>query len=177
MYLYVLRHGQTDWNKEEKLLSITDIPLNSTGIEQCKEAEKLVKNLDYDIVICSPLLRAKQTCEIVNSKNIQVIYDDRIIERNSGALEGVDVKTFDYKRFWIYGKESIKDEETIDECKARVYSFLDDIKEKYKGKNILIVTHNGVCRMIYTYFNGFPKNGNIYNKGHENAELKMYELK
>ena len=73
MYLYVIRHGQTDWNIEKKLLSVTDIPLNDTGIKQCEEAEKLVKNLNYDLVICSPMLRTKQTAQIVNSKNIETI--------------------------------------------------------------------------------------------------------
>ncbi|MGN1012688.1 MAG: histidine phosphatase family protein [Clostridia bacterium] len=177
MYLYVIRHGQTDWNIEKKLLSVTDIPLNDTGIKQCEEAEKLVKNLNYDLVICSPMLRTKQTAQIVNSKNIETIYDDRLIERNAKSLEGIDVNTIDYRGFWTLGKESIKDEETIEECKKRVYSLLDEIKDKYKDKNILIVTHNGICRMIYTYFNGFPKKGDIFDKGHSNAQLKMYELK
>ena len=81
MYLYVIRHGQTDWNIQKKLLSTTDVPLNSTGVEQCKEAEKLVRNLNYDLVICSPKLRTKQTAEIVNTKKVEVIYDDRLIER------------------------------------------------------------------------------------------------
>lgn len=177
MYLYVIRHGQTDWNIQKKLLSITDIPLNDTGVEQCKEAEKLVKNLNYDLVICSPKTRTKQTAEIVNSKNIEIIYDDRLIERDSKSLEGIDVDTFNYREFWTLGKEPIKDEETIDECRSRVYELLDEIKEKYKGKNILIVTHNGICRLIYTYFNGFPKKGDIFDKGQSNAQIKMYELK
>lgn len=177
MYLYVIRHGQTDWNIQKKLLSVTDIPLNSTGIEQCNEAEKVVKNLNYDLVICSPMTRTKQTADIVNSKKTQIIYDDRLIERDSRSLEGIDVDTFDYKKFWTYGKEQIKDEETIEECKKRVYELLDEIKEKYNDKNILIVTHNGICRLIYTYFNGFPKKGNIFDKGHSNAQIKMYELK
>ncbi len=177
MYLYVIRHGQTDWNIQKKLLSITDIPLNDTGVEQCKEAERLVKNLNYDLVICSPKIRTKQTAEIVNSKNIPIIYDDRLIERDSRSLEGIDVDTFNYRQFWTLGKDKIKDEETIEECKTRVYELLDEIKEKYKGKNILIVTHNGICRLIYTYFNGFPKKGDIFDKGHSNAQIKMYELK
>lgn len=177
MYLYVIRHGQTDWNINKKLLSITDIPLNSTGIKQCEDAENLVKNLNYDLVICSPMLRTRQTAEIVNSKKIQIIYDDRLIERNSKSLEGINVDEFDYRRFWTLGKEAIKDEETIEECKERVYNFLNDIKSKYSNKNILLVTHNGICRIIYTYFNGFPRRGDIFDKGHKNAELKMYELK
>lgn len=177
MYLYVIRHGQTDWNLEKKLLSITDIPLNNTGVEQCREAEKLVKNLNYDLVICSPKLRTKQTAEIVNSKNIKIIYDDRLIERDARSLEGINVNEFNYRNFWTLGKDSFEDAETIEECKDRVYEFLDEVKEKYKDKNILIVTHNGICRIIYTYFNGFPRRGDIFDKGQTNAELKMYELK
>lgn len=177
MYLYVIRHGQTDWNLEKKLLSITDIPLNENGIEQCKEAEELVRNLNYDIVFCSPKIRTKQTMEIINSKKLPVVYDDRLIERNAGSLEEIYTYDFDYKAFWTLGKDNIQNCETIEECKKRVYEFLDEIKEKYKDKNILIVTHNGICRIIHTYFNGFPKKGDISQKGHLNAEIKMYEMK
>ena len=177
MYIYVIRHGQTDWNKEKRLLSLKDLPLNDTGIEQCKEAEKLVKNLNYDLVISSPMTRTKQTAEIVNSKKMPVIYDDRIIERNAKSLEGIEVSTFDYTAYWTVGKDKEFDSETIEECQERVYSFLDEIKEKYKGKNILLVTHNGICRMIYTYFNGYPKKKNIFNKGQDNAQIKIYEIK
>lgn len=177
MYIYVIRHGQTDWNVEHKLLSYTDIPLNDVGINQCKEAEKVVKNLDYNLVISSPKLRTRQTLKIVNSKNVEAIFDDRLIERNAGNIEGVDVSTFDYQAWWTLGKDKYQDSETIEECKTRVYDFLNEIKEKYKDKNILIVTHNGICRMIHSYFNGFPKNGRIFNTGFENAEIRIYEIK
>ena len=177
MYIYVIRHGQTDWNIEKKLLSYTDIPLNAIGIEQCKEAEKLVKNLNYDLVICSPMLRTRQTAEIVNSQKKEIILDKRLVERNANSLEGIDVRNFNYRDFWTLGKDKMEDSETIEECKSRVYELLDELKEKYKGKNLLIVTHNGICRIIYMYFNGFLKNGDIFDKGHKNAEIKMYELK
>ncbi len=177
MYLYVIRHGLTEWNVEKKLLSYTDIPLNEIGIKQCQEAEKLVKNLDYDIVFCSPKLRTKMTLEIINSKNIPVIYDDRLVERDAGDLEGIDVNSFDYESYWTLGKDVLKNSENIIKCQNRVYELLDEIKNKYKDKNVLIVTHNGVCRMIYTYFNGYPRRKNISNKGQGNAEIKIYELK
>lgn len=176
MYLYVIRHGQTDWNIQKKLLSVTDIPLNDTGIEQCNEAEKLVKNLNYDLVICSPMTRTKQTAEIVNSKNIDIMYDDRLIERDSRSLEGIDVDTFDYQKFWTYGKEQIEDEETIEECKARVYELLDEIKEKYKDKNILLVTHGGVARAVYFYFNELPKDGMLQEFGSSNCGITEYDM-
>lgn len=180
MYIYVIRHGQTNWNIEHKLLSITDIGLNEKGIEQCKEASKIVKELNFDIVLCSPLLRTRQTAEIVNINNVPVVFEEALIERNSGSFEGVNTETdtsFNYKDFWTLGKGIQKDEETIEACKARVYNLLDSLKSKYKGKNILIVTHNGICRIINTYFNGFPKRGDIYNKGQDNAEIKIYEIK
>ncbi len=177
MYIYVIRHGQTDWNIQKKLLSVTDIDLNEKGVAQCIEAERLVKNIEYDLVISSPKLRTKHTMEIVNSKNIPVIFDDRLIERDSRDIEGIDVDTIDYRGFWTVGKDASFPSETIEECKKRVYSLLDEIKEKYQGKNILIVTHNGICRLIYTYFNGFPRRKDIFDKGHHNAEIKMYELK
>lgn len=177
MYIYVIRHGQTDWNKDRKLLTVTDIDLNEEGVQQCVEAEKLVKNLNYDVVICSPKLRTKRTCELVNTKNMPVVFDDRLIERDARSIEGIDVTTMDYRSYWTLNKDNIFDSESIEECKNRVYPFIDELKEKYKGKNVLIVTHNGICRLFHTYFNGFPRKGYIYDKGHENCEIKMYEIK
>ena len=177
MYLYIIRHGQTDWNIQKKLLSREDVDLNDIGIKQCVEAEKLVRYLNYDLVICSPMIRTKHTEQIINSKNIPVIYDDRLKERDARDIEGIDVTTIDYNGFWTLGKDAKFPSETIDECKVRVYELINELKEKYNGKNILIVTHNGICRMFYTFFNGFPRRGDIFDKGQENAQIRMYELK
>lgn len=177
MYLYVIRHGLTDWNKEKKLLSREDLDINSEGIEQCKEAEKLVKNLNYDLVICSPMLRTRHTENIVNSRKVPVIYDDRLKERDARDIEGIDVDTIDYRGYWTVGKDKNFPSETIGECRNRVYEFIEEIKEKYKDKNILIVTHNGICRLFYTYFNGFPRNNDIFDISQGNAQIKIYELR
>lgn len=176
MYLYVLRHGQTDWNIEGKMLSYTDIDLNEEGIEQCIKAKEIIKNLDYSKIFCSPMSRTKHTLEIVNDKNVDILYDNRLVERDFKELEGKYSKDIDYVAYWIKGKDKNFSSETIDECESRIRDFLKDIKEKYDGENILIVTHNGVCRMFNVIFNGYPKNGNIFKYGQDNATVKIYKF-
>ena len=98
MKLYVIRHGNTDSNRLDiyngKLLN-EDI--NNIGIKQAQEASKKIKNLNLDLIICSPLLRTRHTCDIINSNKIKVIYDDRIEERNCGVLTNTKIE------FLLYG--------------------------------------------------------------------------
>ena len=66
MKIYVVRHGQTNWNVKGKIQGKSDIELNEKGIEQAKELKELIKNYDINLIISSPLKRAKQTAEIIN---------------------------------------------------------------------------------------------------------------
>lgn len=89
MKIYVTRHGQTDWNVQGKTQERADIELNEVGIKQAKQTKEELKNIDIDLIICSPLKRAKKTAEIINEgRNIPIIFDDQIIERNFGEFEG-----------------------------------------------------------------------------------------
>ena len=63
--LYIMRHGKTDWNAKHKLQGRTDIPLNEEGIQMAEQAKEKYKDVNFDICYCSPLVRAKQTAEIV----------------------------------------------------------------------------------------------------------------
>lgn len=150
MKLYVIRHGNTDSNRLDiyngKLLN-EDI--NNIGIKQAQEASKKIKNLNLDLIICSPLLRTRHTCDIINSNKIKVIYDDRIEERNCGVLTNTKIDDFYYTEYWnYYSKVKIDKLETVPELFKRVNLFLDEIKKKYSGQNILLVTHGGVARAI-----------------------------
>ena len=130
MNLYVIRHGETDWNQKGIMLSIEDKPLNQNGIEQANKAREIVKKLDYDIVISSPLERTYHTAQIVNkNKNIDIVTDKRIMERNAGILSGKSISEEMYKDYWNLEKD-IKYEgaETIKEFLDRVYNFLNEIK-------------------------------------------------
>ena len=102
------------------------------------------------MIICSPFLRTRHTCDIINSNKIKVIYDDRIEERNCGVLTNTKIDNFYYTEYWnYYSKVKINNLETVPELFKRVNLFLDEIKKKYSGQNILLVTHGGVARAIH----------------------------
>ena len=98
--IYLTRHGQTDWNVQKKVMGRCDEPLNENGREQARQTKELLSNISFDLIICSPLLRAKETAQIINSdRNIKIDFDDRIIERDFGELEGLQTKDFDFDGF------------------------------------------------------------------------------
>ncbi len=177
MKIYVLRHGRTKCNDEEKYNGKLNEDINETGINQALEAREKIKNLDIDLIICSPLLRTKHTCDLVNSNNIPVIFDKRIEERDCGALTGQKLGDFHYTDFWNYNSnKNVEGLETIQDFFKRIRLFIDDIKEKYNDKNILLVTHGGVAIAIYFYNNQLPKDGMIGEFGIDNCEIKEYKL-
>ncbi len=178
MKILVTRHGQTDWNMEKRIQGRTDIELNKKGIEQAYETKQKLENEKIDLIICSPLKRAKQTADIIKTdREIPTIYDERLLEICYGENEGKLHDSFDYNGFWnIINPQQSKGAENVNEFIKRVHDFLEDIKNR-KEENILIVTHNGVCRAINIYFNGIPEDKNITNLGIKNCEIVNYIMK
>lgn len=177
MKILVTRHGQTDWNVEKRIQGRTDIELNNKGIEQAYQTKENLENEKIDLIICSPLKRAKQTADIINKdRNIPIIYDERLLEICYGENEGRLHDDFDYDGFWsIVNTHEYKEAENVNKFIQRVHDFLNDLKNS-KEENILIVTHNGVCRAINTYFNGIPNDNNIIDLGIKNCEVIKYNF-
>ncbi len=178
MKILVTRHGKTDWNEEGRLQGRTDIHLNSIGIEQAKETKEKLKNEKIDLIICSPLTRAKQTADIINEeRNIPIRYDERLIEMCYGEYEGKIFEEIDYFDFWnISDLSKAQGAETINGLLKRVAEYIEELKN-YKEENILLVTHNGICRAINAYFNGIPENNNILALGIKNCEFVEYKFR
>lgn len=178
MNLYIVRHGQTDGNVYRVMDGIRDIDLNNNGIQQAKLTRDEIKNIKFDLIICSPLSRTRHTMEIININNFPVIFDDRIKERDCGEFTGKGFDSLDRDLYWNYYDETkYESAESIPIFFKRVFHFLNDIKEKYKGKTILLVTHEGVTKAINCYLNGIPKDGNLQGLGLKNCEVKKYVLK
>lgn len=165
MKVLVTRHGQTEWNVLGKLQGQTDIELNDVGRKQAEEVGKMIQDEKIDLIITSPLKRAKETAEIINKYlNVDIIEDDRIMERRFGKSEGITkeylrIQKIDYpeiKDVWNYNKNiDFNEMEKMHDFCGRVYDFLDEITEKYKDSNILIVSHGGVSVPITCYFTIF----------------------
>ncbi len=178
MNILIVRHGQTDVNLERRLQGLTDNPLNDTGREQAQIAKQKLEDEPIDLIICSPLVRARETADIINKgRNIKIIYDDRIIERDFGEFEGDYIKNYDMYEFWSYkANKKYEKAENIKEFFSKIYSFLDDIKEKYKGKNILLVAHSGVSIAVKCYFEGIPEDDKLVEIRLKNCEIAKYEV-
>ena len=158
MNITFVRHGQTDWNLQRKLQGKADIPLNETGILQAKQTAKMLEGKHFDRVYCSPLMRARQTAHFIcENRNIPVLYEPRLAERDMGEYEGADWESFDSYAFWDYTADiHYERAENIREFYSRVYSFLDELKGK--PGEILIVAHGGVFSPISCY-SGHSKEG------------------
>ena len=180
MKLYVMRHGFTKMNKERLYNGLIDEDLIEEGMEDAIKAQQIVKELKLDVIYCSPLLRAKHTCDIININNVPVIYEDRLKERTLGALDGKDFRKegLTEEEFYnYYYKSDIKGFEDLQSLFKRVHSFIDELKDK-DYENVLIVSHGAILRAIYYYFNEVPEDGNTYSKfkSSQNCQINSYDL-
>lgn len=176
MKLYAARHGQTLWNLQDKVCGRTDLPLTDIGHIQAQALAKRAEKLPIDLILVSPMLRARQTAApAAELLGIPVIVENRLIEQDYGIYEGVsrfDEGFLANKRHFAYrypGGESMMD------VAHRVYGLLEEIKEKYADKNVLLVCHGGVCRVIRTYFEDMT-NEEYFCYSEENAAIREYTL-
>lgn len=176
MEILLTRHGQTEWNLLRKVQGKADIELNEKGIKQAEILRECLKKERIDLIFCSPLKRAIQTAETINKgRNIKMIIDDRISERDFGEFEGMFNKDFDYSLFWSYSQNlKYEEAENIRDFFRRVYDFLDSIQNKYRGERILIVAHAGVSIPIKCYFEGIPCTETLLPLCLENCEVAYY---
>ena len=136
--IYFMRHGQTDFNKENKWMGLLDIPLNANGISQAHNSIISIRSLNIDIIYCSELKRAVQTSTIIANKlNLPLLIDKRLNERSLGSLEG-KIKNPDL----LKDCSSLESESNISE---KMRSFFKDLP---KNKNILLVSHSALFKII-----------------------------
>ena len=176
MKLYVARHGETGWNALNKVCGRTDVSLTDKGIMQAERLAEEALKAGVEVIISSPMKRALQTAEPASRLcDVPIITDGRLIEMDYGIYEGVDRSDKDYlanKRSFAYRYPK---GESMLQVAARVYHFLDETKEKFPGKKVLLVCHGGVCRIINTYFRDMTNEEFFYYTA-KNALLEEYEF-
>jgi probable phosphoglycerate mutase len=164
--LYIMRHGQTDWNVKYKIQGRTDIPLNEEGRAMAVAAREEYADINFDICYSSPLIRARETAELVLSgRDVPIITDDRLMEMSFGIYEGYEkcFQTPDCPVNIIFKAPEqyttkFEGAESFEELFARTGDFIKEIVNPglAEGKDILIVGHGAMNLSIVCQIKGIP---------------------
>ena len=171
MKLYVVRHGETVWNKLHKVQGVADIPLAENGILLAEKTGEALKDVSFDLCITSPLIRARKTAELILEKQsgkVSVIEHARIQEINFGVLEGVvcmnDAREYldpQMEKFFTdpWNFERPKDGENIQDILTRTKDFWEELihDPALQDKTILIASHGCAVRALLHNVYNDPK--------------------
>ncbi|WP_409346218.1 histidine phosphatase family protein [Paenibacillus sp. MBLB4367] len=175
--IYVIRHGQTDWNKEGRLQGSRGLPLNEQGIKQAESLRDQLTPIKFDYVFSSPQERAIQTAEIATG--MKAIVDARLDVFDLGEADGLskgEVKMAGA----VPDPLVYKGVEDIRSYVKRVFAFMQELEADYgdaKERNLLLSGHRCTTGCIGAYFEGMPADGNILRLSSNNGEYKMYAFK
>ncbi len=146
MKIYLIRHGQTDWNNKGLIQGHTDNKLNKVGKNQAKEISSKLKGIKIDKVFCSPLSRAEETLNIIKSQigiDLDNIVMDGIIERDFGELEAMEVEVF----YRIKDYSVLNDYEQNNQIEKRVNDSIENIINNSKEEDsVLVCAHSHVIK-------------------------------
>lgn len=178
MKIWLTRHGQTNLNNQRLMQGHTDEPLNDTGRQQAREVGEKMKDIKFDAIFSSPLIRAVETAALIgNVPQEEVNIDPRIIEIDFGKYE---MKNYDHlglrmSAFWIWPEviPAPKSVETVPHMVARCKEFLLELKEK-DYENVLIVCHGGIIRVLSGILEG-RKNNLKWRPRPQNCEVREYD--
>ncbi len=178
--VYVVRHGQTDWNKDGRIQGGTDNPLNATGREQAATMGRLMAEVKVDTVYVSSHQRARQTAEVFQGKT-PIVAMDELRERFFGKFEGANDKdpviVADWNKRRFAWADDMEGGETLESQSRRAEAALRTIREKHKdGGTVVIVGHGGINPLLVSHLIGVPplEGASAINQG--NDEIYRIEL-
>lgn len=178
--LYFTRHGQTVWNVENKICGATDIELTELGHQQAEQLGEIIKNGDYHIdeILYSPLVRASETARHISEiTGIPMRAEERLREQCFGKYEGTARNGAIFAKAKTHFLDHYEGGETMVHLCQRVYNLLDELKAESEksGKIYLLVAHNGISRIVQSYFNDMT-NEEFAAFGIKNCEVREYRF-
>lgn len=177
MRLYMVRHGETDWNRARRVQGHADIPLNDYGRHLAEETAEGLKDIVFDIAYTSPLARAKETAEIIlKGRETPLIETDAVKELGFGAYEGICIsgenkapESEEFNKFFTDTANYVPagDGESIQALLKRTGSFLEELyhKEELQEKQVLISTHGAAMTALLNCIKEKYEVGEFWNQG------------
>lgn len=177
-HFYFVRHGQTVWNVENKICGATDIPLTEYGHQQAVETGRKIveEGIQADEILYSPLIRAADTARHISEiTGIPAREEPRLKEQNFGKWESTsrDGEAFKKAKEWFACHHG-NGESTL-HLAQRIYNLLDEIKAQSDEKTYILVAHNGIARVVQSYFTDMT-NEEYAAFGVKNCEVVRYDF-
>ena len=177
-HFYFARHGQTVWNVENKICGATDIELTELGHQQAEELGQAIleQGIQIDEILYSPLIRAKETARHVSEvTGIPMREEMRLKEQNFGKYEGTPRNGEEFQKAKQQFITRYDGGESMLHLAQRIYNLLDEIKEESDHKTYILVAHNGISRVIQSYFYEMT-NEEYATFGVKNCEVRRFDF-
>ena len=180
MNIYVMRHGTTVWNEKGVTQGRTNNRLSQNGkILTAKVASEL-KNINFDVIYCSPLFRTVQTANIMNKyHNKKIIKDQRLIEIDQGIFTGRAKNSLNECELILKEKRVSKaGMESYENCYLRAKDFVEFLKKQSKYENVLVISHNCTCSFIEDVLIGekIDFSSDSFRRRFKNAQVKSFKI-
>jgi len=161
----LMRHGQTAWNQEGRVMGRNPVELSESGRAQVQAAAILVRSFKPDLIMSSPLVRARQTAEIIAHAmgGVEIIDDPAIAEVSYGRWEGMTYHDLIADPHYLVYRESPVEYptpggETLRQVQARGVAAICRAIEAHPGRRVLFVSHGDIIRTVLCYFLGLELN-------------------
>ena len=180
MIIYLVRHGETDANKNKIMQGQTyNLQLNETGIRQATNLKQKLKDINFNVCYTSPMIRTWSTAMILVGDRIEIKQDDRLIERYLGKLENQERIKYDTKKYWDYNLNSNdKEVEPIQDIFKRCNNFINYLLKTHNDDDvILIVSHSAITRCLHHIINDTDLNKNLLTFKIDNCYCEKYTLR
>lgn len=162
--IFLVRHGQTEWNQQDRLQGQKNSPLTEIGRQQALMAKESLEQYEIHKACVSPLQRAQDTLDIIlQGREVEVVRSGKLKEINLGPWEGKTREEtershpIEFNRFWKHpDKFALQGAETFDQLQSRVVAALNAIFMKEKGQNVLVVSHWMAIKVALAHYTSIP---------------------
>lgn len=179
----LVRHGETAWNAQGRMMGVSDIPLTTKGKQQARAVGLLLKKYPIDVIYSSPLRRTVQTARAIHAfhKHVPFLLHDALKERNFGSLEG---KTYEevnkvgapmvYSTAWYYLEYQPPGGERLRDVIGRAQSFIQNVSKDSEGKTVVVVSHGTFQRAFICALLGIQLH-ELFDVRFDNTSISIVE--
>jgi phosphoserine phosphatase len=174
----LIRHGQTEWNRERKVMGSLPIPLNEHGRQQAETMRGLLQNTELTAFYTSPIQRAVETAHIIRGeRDCEVVEASAVGEIDYGEWVGKSFEELiDHEQFKVYFTNPAQSQppegETLKDAKARAVSFVDQLRKKHETGRVVVVTHADVIKILVVHYLGLGLN-DIHRLRIDNGSMSL----